>query len=459
MAIRQFLRDLQRQVDTPNVSTRPADRAAYAYDAFGASGDRHLPYAVVFPGTPREVAGVIQVCNHHGVPAIPRGAGTGKAGGAVAVNGGVIVSTARLNAILGLERDAGRLHVEAGTVTARVHAAASAAGLYYPPDPITATTSTIGGNVAYNAAGARAFRYGSTRDYVAGVGVVTANGQQLWLGEGTERDDDLVPLIAGSEGTLGFVTDVLLRLLPAPAARATATATFARVDDACAAGLAIIDAGVIPAALELLDDGSVRALRRAGGRELAGAGGMLLVEVEGDASRVNTEGETVRSILSLHGAQRIDHASDSARAAALWSLVTAVPAAVATLVIGKVASDVVVPRQRVVEMLREARTVADRHQVDMAAYGHLAEGHVTVSFLMDPRIGADRTRADLALSELFTAVVQMGGSISGEDGVGYAKRDYVDRQLGRDGVAVMSRLKAALDPMGILNPGKKLPLA
>jgi glycolate oxidase len=460
MLDRRVIRDLEQQVDVPHVYTRPADLAAYAYDAWGASGERHVPDAVVFPASTEEVADVVKVCAHHSVPLVARGAGTGYAAGAAPFDGGVVLSLARMHRILGLEPDALRVHAEAGAITRSIHLAAAAAGLYYPPDPGSSTTCTIGGNVACNAAGPHTLRYGVTADYVPGVTAVLADGRIVRLGEGGDRSlDRLLAIITGSEGTLAIITEVLLRLLPAPAARATLGATFSSMQSAAEAVSAIAAAGIVPAALEFLDAGAIRAVQRAGGGDVGrDAAALLLVEVEGDVAAVSSEREAVRDAVA-RSAAAVDEAGDATQAARLWAVRKAVSAAVAKVMIGKVNEDVVVPRDRVAELVDQTVTMGARHELPVVNFGHLGDGNVHATFLMDPRIPGDRERAEAAAGDLFETVLAMGGSLSGEHGVGQAKIPYVQQQLGSAGVELMRRLKHELDPQGLLNPGKKVPPA
>jgi glycolate oxidase len=456
MLTRDVLRDLERQVGTSHLYTRPADLAAYAYDAYGASGLRRVAEAIVFPGSTDEVAGVVAVCARHGVAVVPRGAGTGYAGGAAA-DGGVILNLCRMTRVGALELEAQRLAVEAGVVTAGVHARASAAGLYYPPDPGSSSTSTIGGNVACNAAGPHALRYGTTSDYVVGLTAVLADGRVLRLGEGADAPQ-LIPLLCGSEGTLAVITEVLLRLIPAPEARATLAATFSDVGGAAAAVAAIAGAGIVPAALEFLDRAALDAIAATGAGDVApGAGAVLIVEVEGAAAAVNAQGEVVRGALSAAAALTIDHATSAVEAARLWKLRKSVSAAVAKVRIGKVNEDVVVPRDRVAELVERSRQIGAANGLGVVTFGHLGDGTIHATFLIDPRVPGDRLRAAAAAEQLFDTVLAMGGSLSGEHGVGTAKLAFVERQLGSEQVALMRRIKRALDPAGILNPGKKIP--
>jgi glycolate oxidase len=454
----RLLRDLQRQVGEPQVLARPADLAAYAYDAFGASGERHLPDAVAFPASTEEVSAVLQVCANHGVPVVPRGAGTGYAGGAVPVRGGVVLNLARMNRILGVEADAQRVHVEAGAITAEIHRRAAQHGLYYPPDPGSSTTSTIGGNIACNAAGPHTLRYGVTADFLAGATCVLADGRIVSVGEGAGGGDDLLRLLPQSEGTLAVVTQALLRLIPAPVARTTIAALFADMQAASDAVAAIAAAHLVPAAIEFLDRAAMHAVARTGVSAFPeDAGALLIVEVEGDPAAVATDAEAVQTALAGAHAQRVEVAADAADAKRLWAARKAISAAVAAVMVGKVNEDVVVPRDRIAELVAHTEVLGEEHEVPVVNFGHLGDGNLHATFLIDPRRRGDRERADAAAAGLFEMVLDMGGSITGEHGVGYTKLPYLERQAGPAGVALMRRIKQALDPRGLLNPGKKIP--
>jgi glycolate oxidase len=459
MLDRRVIRDLEGQVAPSHVYTRPADLAAYAYDAWGASGERHLPDAVVFPATTEEVAGVVSVCAVHRVPIVPRGAGTGYAAGASPSRGGVILSLARLNRILGLESEALRIHAQAGAITGGIHAHAAAAGLYYPPDPGSSSTCTIGGNVACNAAGPHTLRYGVTADFVAGVTAVLSDGRIVRLGEGGDTSaSGLLSLLVGSEGTLGVITEVLLRLIPAPKTRSTLAATFTGMDRAADAVAEITAAGIVPAALEFLDAGALEAVRKAGGGNIGGdSAALLIVELEGDPGTVGADTEAACTAITRAGASQLQRATEPGQAARLWAARKAVSAAVAKVQIGKVNEDVVVPRDRVAELVAHTRELGFKHELPVVNFGHLGDGNVHATFLIDPRLEGERARADAAAGELFETVLAMGGSLSGEHGVGAAKLDYVERQLAPGTVELMRRIKTALDPHDVLNPGKKIP--
>jgi glycolate oxidase subunit GlcD len=461
MLERRVIRDLEGQVSASHVYTRPADLAAYAYDSWGASGERHLPDAVVFPASTEEVAGVVSVCAVHRIPIVPRGAGTGYAAGASPSRGGVVLSLARLNRVLGVESEAMRLHAQAGAITAGIHAQAAASGLYYPPDPGSSSTCTIGGNVACNAAGPHTLRYGVTADFVAGITAVLSDGRIVRLGEGGDASGSgLLSLLVGSEGTLGIITEVLLRLVPAPKARATLAATFTGMDRAAAAVAGISEAGIVPAALEFLDAAALAAVRRAGGGDVGGdAEALLIIELEGDIAAVGGDTEAVCTAITRAGASQLQRATEPGQAQKLWAARKAVSAAVAKVQIGKVNEDVVVPRDRVAELVAHTRELGVKHELQVVNFGHLGDGNVHATFLIDPRVAGERARADAAAGELFETVLHMGGSLSGEHGVGAAKLEYVERQLGPGTVELMRRIKSALDPHDVLNPGKKIPPA
>jgi glycolate oxidase len=449
-------RDLEAQVGAAHVYTRPADLAAYAFDAGGASGERRLPDAVVFPASTEEVSRVVQVCAGHGLPVVPRGAGTGYAGGAVAVRGGVVLCLTRLSRILGVDAEAGRLRAEGGVVTAAIHRRAAAAGLYYPPDPGASTTSTIGGNVACNAAGPHALRYGTTADHVTGATAVLADGRVVSLGEGGHASP-LLSLLPASEGTLAVVTEVLLRLLPAPEARATLAARFASLEGAFGSVGEISRLGIVPAALELLDRSALEALRTAGMPGVPSAAALVLVELEGEPATVAAQSDAVGAALSGGAAATVETAREDADQVRLWGLRTAISAAVAAVMVGKVNEDVVVPRDRIAELCARTEEIGRRHGVPVVNFGHLGEGNLHVTFLIDPRRPGDRARGEAAAADLFEAVLGLGGSLSGEHGVGTSKLAFAERQLGTAALELMRRVKRHYDPHGVLNPGIKLP--
>ena len=454
----RLLRDLASQVSPSHVLSRPADLAAYAYDGYGSAGLRALPDAVVFPASTAEVADVVRVCAHHGVPVTARGAGTGYAGGVVS-DGGVVLSLVRMSRILGVEHEAMRVHVEAGAITAAVHAAAGAVGLLYPPDPGSATTSTIGGNIACNASGARAAKYGTTADHLVGAVVVLADGTVARLGEAGPDGDLLLRLLPASEGTLAIVTEAVLRLVPAPAATATLSAGFADVAGAVNAALRIGAAGVVPSALEFLDDAALAAVAGVPGVGSfpAGTGALVIIEVDGDAATVATQLDAVRTALTAAGARDVEVADGDAAATRLWRARKSISAAVASIVVGKVNEDVCVPLPAVAQAVDAARAAGAAHHVPVVTFGHLGDGVAHATFLIDPRRAGERDRGEAAARQLADAVLGLDGSVTGEHGIGVTKLGVVGRQLDPATLALMRRIKAELDPHGLLAPHVKLP--
>lgn len=452
-----LLRGLTAAVGLEHLYDREADRAAYAYDAYGAAGNRELPLAVVFPKTTSEVSAVIRECAAQGVAVVPRGAGTGISGGAVGA-GAVVLSLVRMSRVDRPEDM--RISAQSGAITASIHTLATAAGLYYPPNPGSSSTSTIGGNIACNAAGSHSLRYGSTADYVTNLELVLGSGEVITVGETVGGGYDLASLICGSEGTLAVITEATLRLIPAPAAKATLRAVFNDMQAAATWAGVIANAGVVPAALECMDTAAVDAVRNAGAADVPeGVGALLMVEVEGDAKSVDTEAEVILAALRKAGAATVEHARSATDAHRLWAARHAVSAAVATVMIGKVNEDVVVPRDRVAELCDKVREIGVAHDVPALTFGHLGEGNMHVTFMIDPRVEGEREKGDAAAADLFDFVLGMGGSLTGEHGIGTKKIDWVERQLGAGTVALMQRIKSTLDPTNTLNPGKKVPVS
>jgi glycolate oxidase subunit GlcD len=449
--------------------------AHYGHDATSARGLRGRADLVVRPGSAAEVAAVLACCYEHEVPLIARGGGTGLAGGAVPLAGGVVCALERVRAIRALEPELWRMHVEAGLRTCEVQRLARERGLCFPPDPGAAEQSQIGGNVATNAGGPHACKYGVTGAWVTGLEVALAPGELVEVG-GPYRKDvggyDLKSLLIGSEGTLGIVTAVRLRLLPAPEDALPLLAFFPTQAAGCAAILEVLASGVECAALDFLDGDALRIAAGAWeGGELrlpTGAAFALLAEVDGtrEAARA-AHAELVEVLapgaLALVGARggqpshdgRADPARDLDRDA-LWRWRDRVAGAVSAVRGGKVSEDVVVPVERLAEALERFAAIAARHGLRACAWGHGADGNVHANLLVDPANAVDRAAARDATDELFALAVELGGAISGEHGVGALKRGQLARQWAPRALELHEQIKRAFDPKGLLNPGKKL---
>jgi glycolate oxidase subunit GlcD len=418
---------------------------------------------VVRPADAAEVAAVLGFCYAHDVALIARGGGTGLAGGAVALDGGVVCSLERMRAIRELEAGLWRMFPEAGVRTRDVRRLARENGLCFPPDPGASEQSQIGGNVATNAGGPHAFKYGATGAWVTGLEAVVAPGETIVVGGPARKDVggyDVKSLLIGSEGTLGVITAVRLRLAPAPEAALALVAFHASRAAGCAAIVEVLAAGVVPAALDFLDGDALRMAAGAwdaGTRGAAaldpppGTGFALLVEVDGSEAQARAEHA---ELLELLGSSAIAVATVDGDA--LWSWRDRVSGAVAAVRGGKVGEDVVVPVERLAQALEGFATIARRHGLESCAWGHGADGNVHANLLVDPASEAELAAAGRATDELFALVAGLGGAISGEHGVGWLKRGQLARQWCPAALELHDRIKRAFDPKGLLNPGKKL---
>jgi glycolate oxidase len=404
------------------------------------------------------VAAVARLCNEHRVPLVVRGAGTGYTGGAVPTSGGVVLSMERMNRIVEIDPVNLVAVVEPNVITGDLQRAVEAVGLFYPPDPASLATSSIGGNVAECAGGPRAFKYGVTKRYVLALDAVLPTGEIIRTGSKAVKNVvgyDLTQLLVGSEGTLAIITGITLRLIPLPPTRDTLTASFNSIRGAVRAVSLLIERRVVPAAIELLDDDSLRAVERHSGGRYPTA--MLIVECDGVAEAVAAEMLTVASACTDAGAMACIRAATAADREALWSVRRQVSLALRATGLTKVNHDVVVPRGRVPELFDLIAQLKSRHRIAIASFGHAGDGNIHVNFMIEPANAEARARANAAERELFEGVVRLEGSISGEHGIGFAKAKYLPIELSADVIDLMKRTKAAFDPNGILNPGKIFP--
>jgi glycolate oxidase len=433
--------------------------AAHAADAFGQP---HTPDLVVHPGDSADVAFVARTCNDARVPLVVRGAGTGYTGGAVPTRGGVVMSMQRFDRILDIDAENLVAVVQPAVVTGDLQRTVERVGLFYPPDPASLDRSSIGGNVAECAGGPRAFKYGTTRRYVLALEAVLPTGEVVRTGSKAVKNVvgyDLTQLLVGSEGTLGIVTEATLRLVPLPPTRAALSAFFADVRAAVAAVTAVIQAGVVPAALELVDEESLRAVEAYVGERVApaGAGALVVVECDGMPAGVEEEIRRVQQAVGAAGALGIVRAADEAERERVWHVRRQLSYALRDTGAYKINHDVVVPRGRVPQLFDEVARVRAAHGLRLACFGHAGDGNIHVNILIDGGNADERRRAALAEREIFARVVALEGSISGEHGIGFTKKPHIDLELSGDVIELMKRVKAAFDPHGILNPGKIFP--
>ncbi len=447
---------LRQAVGAEHVLTGREDLLCYSYDA--TPGFSHLPEAVVMPASAAEVARVLALANEARVPVYPRGAGTNLSAGAVPLKGGLVLLTARLNRIV--EIDAANLVAvaEPGVVVGDLNKAVEEFGLIYPPDPGTVATATLGGTVAENAGGLRGLKYGVSKHYVMGLEVVLADGRILHTGGKTVKDVagyDLTKLFTGSEGTLGVITQVTVKLVPAPEARQSMLATFAGLDDAGRAIAAIIAAKIIPATLEIMDNATVRTVEEYAKVGLpTEAEAVLLIEVDGIAEAVAKDAAKVAEVLKANNAADIRTAADAAERDKIWAARRAALPALAKLRPTTFVEDATVPRSKVPDMIRAVNGIAAKHSVTIGTFGHAGDGNLHPTIVCDIRDAAEMERVQQAMDEIFAAALALGGTLSGEHGIGAGKLRYMESQFGPAAMGAMRAIKKALDPNCILNPGK-----
>jgi len=438
------------------VLTEPEDLIPYSFD--GTAALKCRPRLVVFPRSTEQVAAVLRLARDHGLAVVTRGSGTGLSGGSVPVPQCVVLCLQRMNRILELDERNLTLLAESGVLTQEIFDRADAAGLFYPPDPGSIKISTIGGNVAENSGGLRGLKYGVTRDYVIGLEVVLADGSICWLGNKCVKDVagySLRDLFVGSEGTLGVITQVLLKLVPKPAARQTLLATYGQLEAAAETVSAVIAARIIPCTLEFLDRQTVRCVEAyaAVGFPLE-AEAVLLIETDGHPAAAAEEAERIEEIARTHGALAVRRARDPAEAARLATGRRSAFSALARIRPTTILEDVTVPRSELAAMIRLIQRVARESGLQIATFGHFGDGNLHPTFLTDERDAAEMARVEGAMRTIFDEAIRLGGTITGEHGVGLAKKAYLRAQLGDASFALLKSIKRSLDPENRLNPGK-----
>ena len=453
-----FADDLAALLGPGKVSLRPDDLAVHSTDKWYAS---HPPDVVVFAESTADVSATLAFAHQRRIPVTTRGAGVGYVGGCVPLHGGIALSVARMNRILELAPDDGVAVVQPGVITGDLQRSARELGWDYPPDPASLDECSLGGNIATNAGGPRCLKYGVTRSYVLGLEVVLPDGQVVRCGGRVHKNKtgfDLVGLFTGSEGMLGVVTEATLRLIPKPPARAMLAAVFPEFPRAAAAVQAILHRGHLPSALEITDGFTLAAARRRLGPErLPDGNAHLIVEIDGRPRAVAAELEELEALLRELGATRIDPATTDEACEAIWKLRREFSYSLRDTGLTKLNEDIVVPRSKLVDLVEFARRLEAETGIPVACFGHAGDGNIHTNLMVadyaDPAI---REKADAALDRLFSWVLANGGAITGEHGVGLAKKPWIHQALGAANLDLHRLIKAAVDPQATLNPGKFL---
>ncbi|MDY7034786.1 MAG: FAD-linked oxidase C-terminal domain-containing protein [Thermodesulfobacteriota bacterium] len=449
------LKELSDIVGPKYFTTQHDELSRYASDATKLE---FMPDAVAFPGNSEEISRILHLANREYFPVIPRGAGTGASGGVLPVMAGLVLAMDRFNKIIAIDQDNLIVKVEPGVITGQLQEEVEKVDLFYPPDPASTNISTIGGNVAECAGGLRAVKYGVTRDYVLGLTVVLPTGETIKTGVKTTKGVvgyDLTRLIVGSEGTLAVITSIILRLIPKPAFKKTMMAFFRNVSLAMQAVSDIIRTKIVPSTLEFMDRLCIDCVRDEMNISIPGeAKALLLIEVDGDEVVVSREAEKVQGVCGRTGVIDFKAASGTVEAERLWEARRNVSRSLLRLRPDKLSQDIVVPRSRMAEVVLFLGQLGRKYNLPIPAFGHAGDGNIHVNIMLDKNVPREVEDANVVVRELFRKVLEMEGTISGEHGIGITKAPYIEMEISRPAIELMSRLKKTFDPMGILNPGK-----
>lgn len=446
---------LRRTLGDAQVLTNDEDLIPYSFD--GTAALKQRPACVVFPLSTEHVAACVKLAAQYQIPVVTRGSGTGLSGGSVPSANCVVLCLVKLDRILEVDPRNLTLHAQCGVITKEIDDAAAKHGLFYPPDPGSMKISTIGGNVAENSGGLRGLKYGVTRDYVMGMTVVLPDGQIATLGNKCVKDVagySLKDLFIGSEGTLGIITEVLLKLLPRPAARRTMLAMYDSMEAAAGTVSAIIAARIIPCTLEFLDRMTLKCVEDYAKIGLPDVEALLLMETDGHPAAVEDEAARMLEIAKANGAREVRMAADEAEGARLAAARRNAFSALARVKPTTILEDVTVPRSELAHMVKFVNDTAARHRLLIGTFGHMGDGNLHPTFLTNETDAEEMHRVELALAEIVTETIRLGGTVTGEHGVGLAKKAFMKQQFGAASFELLRLVKRAIDPQGIMNPGK-----
>lgn len=451
-----FLRSLRQACD--EVLSDAADCWPYGSDY---SRIHHPPDAVAFPGGHEQVLNIVRLCNEHAVPLTARGGGTATTGAAVPVRGGVVLSTARMDAVRDCDARSRTVVAQPGAKNRAVQEFCARKGLFWPPDPGSATTSTVGGNLACNAGGPRAVKYGATRDNVLGLKAVSGGGDEIVCGSSTTKHSaglDLTRLLVGSEGRLAVITEATLKLSPVPLRTHTMLAEYDSIENASAAVATLMSQPATPCALELMDAVCVRLTDEHLGKTAGGDGRVcLLIQADGTEAGADSDADAIGKVCAATGCLSFTLAGDADEAEALWEARRALSPALRRVAPSHLGEDFVVPVSRLAHFVRDIHDAGERHGVPVACFGHAGNGNLHVNLMYDPDDEAAMRAVQNCVDELVDTTLKHGGSLSGEHGIGLHKRDFVARQIPAQTLEMLRRIKRVFDPNGVLNPGKQTP--
>ncbi len=451
----RIIRILADIVGKENVSTEKADRLCYSYDA---TQQKFLPDVVVHPQTAAEISLIMKMANAERIPVFPRGAGSGFTGGSLPTRGGIVLATERMNQIIEIDTENLVATVEPGVVTEQFQQAVEKVDLFYPPDPASLKFSTLGGNVAECAGGPRCVKYGVTKDFIIGLEIVTPQGDIITTGGPTMKGVvgyDLTKLICGSEGTLAIITRIIIKLLPLPEAKQTMLVLFDSIDGAAQAVSNIIGHRIIPATLEFMDGRTLDCVRQATDLQVPEAAqAVLIIEVDGDKEFLAKQAQKIADIIQPLGVVETRIARTAAESEALWQIRRSVSASLRKVNPDKFNEDICVPRSKVPEMIRKVDAISEKYGISIVNFGHAGDGNIHVNVMIDKKVAGEAEKAEKAIEEVFKGALELGGTMSGEHGVGIAKAPYIPLEITEKAADYMKAIKKALDPNNILNPGK-----
>ncbi|MDV2582181.1 FAD-binding oxidoreductase [Alkalibacillus haloalkaliphilus] len=444
--------------DQERVLKETADLVSYGFD--GSFG-QYQPERVVQPNNKEEVVSVIKIANQYQIPVYPRGQATCLSGGPLPIKGGIVLDTCRMTEKLEVDRENLTVDVSPGIITSKIKEAAEEKGFFYPPDPSSAHVSTIGGNVAENSSGPRGLKYGVTGHYVLGLEMVTPEGEVIRTGGRTIKNVtgyNLTQLIVGSEGTLGVVTEITLKLVPKPKSRVSLLAVFDDLGDSGRAISGVLSAGILPSALEIMDRHCIEAVEnyKPSGYP-TDAAAILLVELDGHPKAVEDEIDRVDAICKQIGAREVQVAVEEDEQKKLWEARKLVSPAIAKIKPTKISEDATVPRSKIPDMFERLNEIREKYQIELVVFGHAGDGNLHPNILTDKRDHDELKRVEQAITEIFEAAIELGGTLSGEHGIGNMKSPFMEKELGAVGIDMMKRVKESWDPNNIMNPGKIFP--